>query len=146
MSISIGNRNDAYFKIIDSLPEKRKQIFKMYEENYPCSRQDISEKYLIPINEVSGRTTELSNSFYLVQNGSKENRWTGKKNTTYRPVKDMNERIDLINARFVFLRDKKDKIVNDFNLGVSEFTREIIKNEIKKINSQINLLTKILNQ
>lgn len=143
ISTSIRNRNEAYQLIVEGLPEKRKQVFKMYEKKAPCTRQEISEEYLLPINVVSGRTTELHDIFLLVECGSKENRWTGKKNTMYRPVKNFDERIDLINEKFVELRDRKDKLVNDFNLGLSELSRELIKKEINKIQKQIKLLEQI---
>ncbi len=119
-------------------------IFQIIYENATCSSWDVSEIYLIPINEVTGRITGLKNSCLIVEEGSKENRWTKRNNTLYRAVKSVDERIELINANFVLLRDKKDKLVNDFNMGLSNLTKEIIKKELDKINKQINSLTKIL--
>lgn len=145
MATSIRNRNDAYVSIIESLPEKEQLIFQLIRENSPCSSWDVSEKYLIPINEVTGRITGLKNSCLIVEEGSKENRWTKRNNTLYRAVKSVEERINLINAKFLLLRDKKDKLINDYNLGLSCLTKEIIKKELDKINKQINSLDKISN-
>lgn len=145
MATSIKNRNKAYASIIESLADKEQLIFQLIKENSPCSSWDISEKYLIPINEVTGRITALKNACLIVEDGSKENRWTHRSNTLYKAVISIDERIDFINKKFVSLRDKKDKLVNDSNLGLSALTTDLIKKELDKINKQINSLTKILN-
>ncbi|WP_440881433.1 hypothetical protein [Tenacibaculum sp. C7A-26P2] len=146
METSIKNRNDAYVSIIESLSKKEQLIFQLIKENAPCTSCEISEKYLIPINEITGRVTGLKKSFLIVEQGSKKNRWTNKNNTLYRAVKNIDERIDLINAHFVQLREQKDNLVNDYNTGLSILTKELIKKQLDKINKQINSLTKILDK
>jgi len=140
---SIKNRNDAYVSIIENLSRKEQLIFQLIKENEPCTSFDISEKFLLPINEITGRVTGLKNSFLIVEAGSKENKSTGKKNTLYRCV-NIDERIELVNAHFVELRDQKDKLINDFNLGLSEFTKSLVKKQLDKINKQIKSLSNIL--
>ncbi|MDB0602134.1 hypothetical protein PL373_13445 [Tenacibaculum maritimum] len=146
METSIKNRNDAYVSIIESLSKKEQLIFQLIKENAPCTSCEISEKYLIPINEITGRVTGLKKSFLIVEQGSKKNRWTNKNNTLYRAVKNIDERIDLINAHFVQLREQKDNLVNDYNTGLSTLTKDLIKKHLDKINKQINSLTKILDK
>lgn len=144
MSTSIRNRNDSYVAVIEKLPEKKQLIFQLIKENSPCTAWEISEKYLLPINEVVGRISDLKNECLLIEKGSRLNRYTNKQNTLYKAVNSFDERIDLVNARFTILRDTKDKLVNDYNLGLSKLTKELIKKQLNKINKQINSLTKIL--
>ena len=140
---SITNRNTAYHSILDNLPEKRKLIFELIKENGQCTAQELSEKYLLPINEITGRITELKDMCLIVEFGSKENRWTKQNNTSYQVIQKEDERIDLINKKFVEYRDAKDKLINDFNLNLSNTSKSLIKNEIRKIQKKINYLEKI---
>lgn len=146
MNTSIQNRNASFFSILNDLPQKKQLILKLFDENPPSTSQEIHEKYMIPINEVVARVSELKNVFLLIEVGSKENRWTGKSNTKYRTLRNVNERIDLINEKFVELRDQKDKLINDYNLGLSEYTKSIVEKRIKAITTKINRLEKVLNQ
>jgi hypothetical protein len=141
---SIKNRNDAYVLILERLPQKKQLIFQLVKENSPCTAWEISEKYMLPINEVVGRISDLKNDFLLVESGSKTNQYTKKQNTLYRTVNTINERIDLINATFVVLRDNKSKLESDYHLGISQLTKEMVKKEIAKIKSQINSLSRII--
>jgi len=145
MSLAIANRNEAYHNIIDKLPNKRKDVFQMYERHPHSSAWDISMKTMLPINEITARTTELKYIFLIVESGSKINQYSKKSNTTYRAVKNINERIDLVNAAFVKLRDAKDKLINDYHTGISQFSKTLLKKEITKIQSQIKSLDKIFN-
>ncbi len=145
MNTSIRNRNESYFNILNSLPKKKQLILQLFSENPNSTSQEIHEKYLIPINEVVARVSDLKNEFLLVETGSKENRWTGRMNTTYRVVKNINERIDLINERFVELRDQKDKLIRDYKKGLSEYTKSIILKIMNSIDVKISRLGKTLN-
>ena len=70
---STKNRNDAYVSILEKLPQKKQLIFQLVKENSPCTAWEISEKYMLPINEVVGRISDLKNDFLLVESGSKIN-------------------------------------------------------------------------
>jgi|GEM_PF-1601014 len=139
-----ANRNRAYFSITEKLPQKRQRIYAFISQCEPCTALEISDNYHIPINEVVGRITELKNYFLIVEAGSKTNLHTGKKNTIYRITKSDSERIDLINQRFVELRNQKEQLERDFHLGISPLTRDLILKETAKINVQIHQLGKIL--
>ena len=78
----------------------------------------------------------------IVEFGSKENRWTNYNNTSYQVIKNENERIDLINKKFVEYRNAKDKLINDYNLKLSDLSKTLIQKEINKIQKKINYLEK----
>ena len=141
---SIANRNNAFHAIIEQLPERRKFIFKMIQGNPGISSQDLSGMTFLPINEVVPRITELKDVFLIIENGSKVNRFTKKKNTIYRAVGSVDERIDLINIEFVRIRDEISQLEKDSNLGISPFTKEMVKKEIDKRKEKIKLLGEIL--
>ena len=141
---SITNRNDAFHAIVEQLPERRKFVFKMIQGNPGISSQDLSGMTLLPINEVVPRITELKDMFLVVEEGSKTNQFTKKNNTIYRVVSSVEERIDLINTAFVRLREEKSKLESDYHLGLSLYTKEIVKREIDKIKSKIVSLERIL--
>ncbi|MDV4025577.1 hypothetical protein CMT52_14675 [Elizabethkingia anophelis] len=141
---SIANRNEAFKAIVEQLSERRKFVFKMIQGNPGISSQDLSGMTFLPINEVVPRIRELKDMFLVVEEGSKVNKFTNKNNTIYRTVNSVEERIDLINAEFVRLRDSKSKLESDYHLGLTLFTKEIVKKEIDKIKSKITSLEKIL--
>lgn len=143
---SITNRNAAFHSIIEKLPENRRLIFELIQENKQITAQEISEKYQKPINEITGRITELKNYCFIVEAGSRENRFTSKQNTIYQVIQSEDERINLINKRFVELRDTKDSLINDYNLNLSKISKELLKKEINKIQTKINFLEKIQEQ
>jgi len=130
--LSIENRNESYFSIAEKLPQKRKTIFICIRKSEPCTALEISQNYNIPINEVVGRISELKNAFLIYECGSKFNLHTGKKNTLYSPVKNLDQQIDLINQRFVELRSQKEQFERDFHLGISTLTRDLILKEIRQ--------------
>lgn len=143
MSNSIKNRNTAFSEIIGELSEKRKYIFQFIQANPNHTTQSIAEQLLLPINEVTGRITELKDACLIIESGSNTNSYTRKQNTTYIVVDDMDQRTDLINKRFVYYRDIIDKLENDSNLGISTLSKSIIKREILKYNRKINQLGEI---
>jgi len=143
-SLSIENRNQAYFSIIESLPKKRKRIFYCIQQNPNSTAVDISTNYNIPINEVVPRITELKNYFLITESGSQTNQKSKKQNTIYKAVENLSQRIDLINARFVELRTNKETLERDYILGVSNLTRDLIQKQINKINIEIKMLEYIL--
>jgi hypothetical protein len=132
-------RNDAYLKILDTLPKKRQLVYQMINEKQPCTPQQICEKYYFKFNEIAPRFTELRESGYIIEAGKQTNSRSKHKNTSYK-ISTESERIDFINKKFVELRDKKDKLINDRILGLSGLTLGLIEKEINKINIQIKNL------
>ncbi|MBS9774737.1 MAG: hypothetical protein KGV59_06235 [Tenacibaculum sp.] len=110
MSIAVQNRNTSFKEVADKLPKKRKLIYNLIKENEPCTRIDLSVKYNIPINEVSGRFTELKEECLIVEVGSKTNNISKKENTTYRVVKSKDERIDLVKKKMSGINRRKIKV------------------------------------
>jgi len=142
-TLSLENRNEAYYSIIECLPKKRRRIFQIINENPNSSAFEISQYFRIPINQVVPRITELKSLFLICETGSKTNQNTNKQNTLYRVVKDLSERIDLINKRFVELRSQKEQLEHDYILNLTDLTKSMILKEIHKINVQINFLDKL---
>lgn len=139
------NRNEAFKAIIEQLPERRKFVFNLIQGNPCISSQDLSGMAFLPINEVVPRITELKDMYLIVEEGSKVNKFTQKNNTVYRAITNIDERIDLINAAFVRLREEKSKLETDYQLGLSSFTKEMVKKGIDKIKNKILSLERILN-
>lgn len=140
---SVSNRNEAYHSIIEKIPEKRKLIFELIKENNISTAQELSEKYLIPINEITGRITELKEMCLIKEFGSKENKWTKHNNTSYQVVGSDSERIDLINLKFVEYREIRDNLVNDSNLNLSHISKKLLRKELNSIQKKINNLEKL---
>ena len=144
-STSIQNRNQAYFDSLEELPKSRKQVFNMIKKYGPISSQEIARMLMFGINRVSGRITELQKTFHINSAGSKKNSYSKHRNTLWVSINNFSVRIDLINAEFVKLRDEKDSLINDLNIGeLSEFSRVAAKTRITKINKLINNLENLL--
>lgn len=141
---SIKNRNESYKRIVDELPDRQRYIYNALKFNPNLTATDITDLTGIPLNQVTGRITELKDAFVIIESGSKLNKNTGKQNTCYKTVDDIDERIVLINKSYSELTEAKTKLETDCKLGLSNLTKNIVLKEIKRIKSQINLLTKIL--
>ena len=137
---SILNRNESYTLEKPKLRKKRKMILDILK-NFPngATSQEIEEATKLPINQVSGRLSELSASFYIKASGSKRCQYTGRNRTIW-SVNNNDYRIYKQNKAFVELRDRKDLLVRDKNRGVSTLGLELLQKEINKINKQINRL------
>lgn len=138
MSLATNNRNRAFVNLIEKLPAKRQLVYSLIKENEPCTLEDLCNKYGLEKN-VSGRFTELKSSCLIKEFGSKINEATNNQNTFYKTVTS-DERIDLINLNYGELIEKKDALINDYNLGVSSFSRVLLDKELKKIKSKIKNL------
>ena len=132
-------RNDSYYKIYDSLSNKRKETYDLISKNEPCTAQELSGNYRLPINSIIGRFTELKYRGLIIPIGIKTNYSTGFGNTFYRVTTEA-EGIEIRKKRFVELRDMKDNLINDFNLGLSTLTKYVIQKELNKINIKIKSL------
>lgn len=132
-------RNEGYKQIYQKLSDKRKKTLKMISKHEPCSVQDITKLYNIDTCRVSGRFKELTQRGLIIPVGIKTNYDTGHGNTFYR-VTTEEEGIDIRNKTFVELRNKKDKLINDLNLKLSDLTKYAVEKEIIKINRMINTI------
>jgi len=100
MSISIQTRNEAYLAIVDDLSDKQKLIYQTIRYLGKASNSDISEYLKIPINQVTGRVTELRKQFLIQAIKTKANTYTGIQNAVWKTVEDHYERIQLM-IRFI---------------------------------------------
>ena len=137
METPIMNRNTAYHGIIENLPEKRGLVLQLISENKGITTQEISEKYFLPINEVSGRISELTKMCLIRSIGSRENRHTGYLNTVYQAITNKTLVVNLRNQKAQELIDKRDSLVNDYLLGMSELGKGILELEKRKIEKEL---------
>ncbi len=146
MKTATHNRNEAFAAIAAKLPEKRQRVFQYIIRQPNITAQELAQKTMLPINEITGRITELKNAYLIVETGSKKNRYSNKQNTAYRVVRSVSERIDLINAAFIQLRDEQEKLERDYHAGISTFSLALIDKELIKIRSKQIALERILEQ
>lgn len=144
MNTSIHNRNESFASIVSKLPEKRRRVLELIEKYENASAQQLAELTMTPINEITGRITELKKAFLIVETGSKQNRFSHKKNTTYRVVKSVAERIDLINVTIENLKIKREKLEKDSRSEISQFGRVLIEKELIKIRGRFRSLEVVL--
>jgi len=140
MSLAIQNRNTSYFEITQKLNKKCQLILELIKENKGITRQELSDKYCIPINEVSGRITELEKMCLIHATGSRMNRFTNKLNTVYNPIYGERLIIEMRNQKAQELTDIKNGMVNDYILGMSSHTKALIENEKRKIEKELRLV------
>ena len=140
--LSTFNRNEAFHTVVDKLPEKRKQVYLAIKEKGRATALEISLHFMKPINEVTGRITELKELCLIKESGSSKNNYTRCNNTLYSVCSD-EERIDLINSKYQDLIDRRDALVNDYNLNLSDYTKEYLVKQISSIDSKINKLKEI---
>jgi|TARA_R100001463_G_scaffold124211_2_gene181098 hypothetical protein len=140
METSTLNRNESFKKAQPKLSEKRQlllNVLKLYPKG--LTSEEIVDKTKMPINQVSGRLSELKSMFYISGDGSKRCIHTGNYRTIWR-VTNSDWRIFQTNKAFVELRTQKDQLVRDKNRGVSTYTFEVLKKEIRRIDRLINQL------
>tara|TARA_Y200000002_G_C22497825_1_gene585814 strand:+ start:61 stop:510 length:450 start_codon:yes stop_codon:yes gene_type:complete len=140
MNKSIINRNTSYKEIRQKLPNKRKRIFEIIEKHNGITAQEISSRYNYPINQVSGRITELKDLCFIKESGNQLNPFSKTYNTMYSVITNEDEFIELNKKKYIELRSKKDSLVRDYQQALSTYTREYVKNEINKINNKIDKL------
>ena len=84
MKTSIINRNNSHKAIIEKLPEKRRVVYAAIAMMGKCTAQMVARHLNVPINEVTGRITELRDKHNAIREaGSIKNQRTGKLNTLY---------------------------------------------------------------
>ena len=141
MQTSLELRNKSWAQLQDKLPKKRREIYtkiKLYE---PVTAQYIAAQDRRQHNEVNPRFTELAEVGLIKQVGKSENDISGNLNTLWSTTTD-DEQINIINKKFVELRDKKDAIIADYHKGLSPLSLKVLKQEAKKIDTKIKNLRK----
>ena len=141
MSIATQNRNKAYFEITEKLNKKCQLILELIKENKGITRQELSDKYCIPINEVSGRITELEKMCLIHATRSSKNSITNKLNTVYEAIRGERLIIEMRNQKAQELIDIRNAMVNDYILGMSPHTKALIENEKRKIEKELKLVS-----
>lgn len=97
MKTSIEIRNAAYFEIAERLPLCRKRVYQaILTLGEDATNKKISELLEIPINRVTGRVSELRDSFLIQKVGEKELTNPNLKHCIWGPVKSKTEREALI--------------------------------------------------
>ena len=141
MSIAIQNRNTAYFEILKKAPKKCQFILELIKENKGITTQELSTKYGIRINNVSGRITELEKMCLIKAVGSAKNLHTNKSNTIYVAIKDLKTIIDMRNLKAQELIDENAALINDFILLKSTLSKVILNNRIRKNKKELAMVS-----
>ena len=141
MSIAIKNRNTAYFEILKKAPKKCRFILELIKENKGITSQELSTKYGIRINNVSGRITELEKMCLIKAVGSAKNLHTNKSTTIYVAIKDLKTIIDMRNLKAQALIDENAALINDFILLKSTLSRFILNNRIRKNKKELAMVS-----
>ena len=138
MGNSIINRNRSYISITDKLPSKRKRVYEIILlHKSGITAQGISERYSVPINQITGRITELKEMCFIKEGGSELSPATGNRRTKWIAVTDPDEYINLSNLMYAELTHKKNMLVSDKILNLSNHTRDFIDREIRNIDKKI---------
>ena len=134
---AIQNRNESFFIDTEKFSARRKTVYNLIKDYGKLTSQEVKAKMVLGVNQVSGRITELKDSFYIKEAGSKFNETSRKPNTLW-AVTGYDERIDLINFEFIKLRNERDVLINDLNLlNLSKMTKERLLKRVKQIDKLI---------
>ncbi len=142
MNLSIENRNEAFRNIVETLPQKRAKIFTLIAENQPCTIQQLCKVSLLPINEISGRITELKNACLIIEQGKRENANTRHSNTLYKVANPLEKYNLYINRKMNLLRDKEE-LMNHLEIGSTGIVSQLINKQLKKVLKELEMLNKI---
>lgn len=143
METSIHNRNKTYKNIVNRIPAKRKRIYELIVlHTEGITAQQISNRYNIPINQITGRITELKDMCFIKEDQLQFNQSTGNHCTSYKAITDNDEFLNLTNNKYVKLTDKKNALILDYLLGNSSYINEYIQKELLKIENKIKQLSK----
>ena len=141
MQLSLKNRNETYAEIFEKLPEARSLVLKTVYMLGEATQQKVADILEKPLNEISGRFTELCFYGFLKQTTSSISRRSNNKITVY-AVTTTNERIDIINKHYQELVDKQKDLETDYHNGLSNYTIEVVRLQIFKIGKKIKELSK----
>jgi hypothetical protein len=142
-TIATENRNESFFAKIEEFSLRRKTTYQLIKTYQPITTQELKRKMLLGVNQVSGRVTELAQSFYIKPVGTKINEHSKMPNTLW-AITTPDERIDLMNAAYVKLIDEQDTLINHLNVTEPSISVKITLKkriaQITKIISQIEIL------
>lgn len=141
MGIAIQNRNDAFHSNIEKLSQRRRNVYRIIRNYGQITASQIKDKMRLGINQVSGRITELKKMCLIIEVGSVKSEKSNVNHTLYR-ITSKNEQIDLVNKRYQDLINEQKELENDYHLGLSKHSLEIIKKRISGIKKEINQLSK----
>jgi len=130
--------------VIEKLPQKRQLIYQIIAEHKGITAQQISEKYLIPINEVVGRISELKERCLVEEYGSVDNNYSGHKNTVYRAIKNRSEIIDRVNIKYAAITTIKDALTRDLIRDLSPYSKELLSKQLYREDKRIKVLEQTL--
>tara|TARA_R100001369_G_scaffold80222_1_gene110483 strand:- start:1872 stop:2318 length:447 start_codon:yes stop_codon:yes gene_type:complete len=135
---SIENRNKTYKNIVNRIPAKRKRIYEIIVlHTQGITAHQISERYNIPINQITGRITELKEMCFIKEDQLQFNHITGNHCTSYKAITDNNEFLVLTNNKYIELMDKQTALISDHLHSFSKYTDDFIRKELAKIEKKI---------
>lgn len=129
---SINNRNESYKGVVDRLPQKRKEVYELIKSNPNITIQEAAEKLGKPINEVSGRFTELKEVFLIIELDNKTNGRSGFKNTSYCAV-DKDFSLRMAELELDLLDNLIDSLASDWCRVHYGESKIVIKNEMERL-------------
>lgn len=139
---STENRNESFKGVVDRLPQKRKEVYELIQSNPNITIQEAGEILVKPINEVSGRFTELKEVFLIIESENKINGRSGFKNVSYRILKAEIAH-DLVVLELSKLMDKIDKLRFDSSRCAHDFSIDLLNSEAKKLESKLNRIRRV---
>ena len=144
-SISIENRNQTYFSILEKLSDGKREVYNIIKELVNASLDDISGLLGKHKNEFSGRVTELKNECLIVEIKKKATSKRSSNTVTLYRVTTEVERISLLNFKRLEFIHYKTELSNDLvNLDLCELTKELVVKEIKKVSKSIKKLSELI--
>lgn len=146
MNTAIENRNETYANINGELSARCAAVLAAIRTLRKAGR-DVTAKriarYLeVPINQVTGRLTELRDNYVRIKEIGTEIH--GKRmSTKWEEITDPCERREAIYERYRQLTDQIEALESDYLNGNSEYTTQEILKKIDKIQSQLNIIKKL---
>lgn len=139
---SVENRNESFKGVVDRLTQRRKEVYELIKSNPNITIQEAGEKLGKPINEVSGRFTELKEVFLIVESENKINGRSGFKNVSYCVLKSELAK-ELAVVELSKLMDKIDMIRFDSSRCQYGFVVDLLNSEAKKLESKLNRIRRV---
>ena len=137
--ISINNRNNSFHSQIEKFSMRRKTVYNLIKSYERLTAQEIKSKMVLGVNQVSGRITELRETFWIVYAGSKKGE-SKKSNTIWR-VTTPEERQKLVENELKSLIWEKSLLEYDLNTSdLSSPANFLIINRLYKIDKLIKKL------
>jgi len=138
--MELQNRNESFYSQIKKFSLRRKTVYELLQDYGPLTTHNIKDKMRLSKHQVSGRITELKDSFFIKPVWSKLNEVTNVINTVWM-VTTPEERNVLITSKLLKLENEQDILQNDINsLYISKTAKELIVKRMKKIDKLIKTL------